>query len=59
MMCSFVRWPRKVAQAGLLGVSLLISLGLQAQDDALQVDGFKPVPVLTGSTAWRQMAGRS
>src|SRR5258707_9588507 len=46
MMCSFVRL-RKVAKAGLLGLSFLFSLALQAQDD-----GFKAVPILTGSTAY-------
>ena len=52
MMCSFVRWPRKVAQAGLLGLFILISLAVQAQDDEFNVDGFKAVPILTGSTAY-------
>jgi hypothetical protein len=52
MMCSFVRWPRKVAQAGLLGLFILISLAVQAQDDEFNVDGVKAVPILTGSTAY-------
>ena len=52
MMCSFVRWPRKVAQAGLLGLFILISLTVHAQDDGIPVDGFKAVPILTGSTAY-------
>src|ERR1700704_995624 len=47
MMCSFVRWPRKVAKAGLLGLCFTFAVALQAQDD-----GFKPVPILTGSTAY-------
>src|SRR5882724_10237812 len=46
MMCSFVRL-RKATKAGLLGLSFLFSLALQAQDD-----GFKAVPILTGSTAY-------
>ena len=51
MMCSFVRWPRKVAKAGLLGLFILFSLAVQAQDDD-QGDSFKAVPILTGSTAY-------
>ena len=51
-MCSFVRWPRKVAQAGLLGLFILISHAVQAQDDDFRVDSFKAVPILTGSTAY-------
>jgi hypothetical protein len=47
MICSSVVWPRNVAKAGLLGLSLLISIALQAQDD-----GTKAVPILTGSTAY-------
>jgi len=43
-MCSFFRWPRKVARAGLLGLTLLASVAMQAQDD----QSFKAVPVLTG-----------
>ena len=52
MMCSFVRWPRKVAKAGLLGLCFLFSLAVQAQDDGFNADGFKAVPILTGSTAY-------
>src|SRR5438270_12718803 len=52
MMCRFVRWPRKVAQAGLLGLLISISLTVQAQDDDFRVDSFKAVPILTGSTAY-------
>jgi hypothetical protein len=51
MMCSFVRWPKIVAQAGLLGLCFLFSIAANAQDDGFNVDGFKAVPVLTGSTA--------
>jgi hypothetical protein len=47
MMCSVVKWPRNVAKAGLLGLTLLSSLAVRAQDD-----GFKAVPILTGSTAY-------
>jgi hypothetical protein len=47
IMCRFAWWPRIIAKAGLLGVSFLFSLALQAQDD-----GFKAVPILTGSTAY-------
>jgi hypothetical protein len=43
MMCSFMLGPRKVAQAGLLGLIVVISIALQAQEDAP-----KPVPILTG-----------
>jgi hypothetical protein len=46
-MCSFVWGPRKVAKAGLLGLVFLFAIASQAQDD-----GFKPVPILTGSTAY-------
>lgn len=46
-MCRFVWWPKKVAQAGLLGLFFATSMALQAQDD-----GFKAVPILTGSTAY-------
>src|SRR5258708_30216200 len=52
MMCSFVRWPRKVAQAGLLGLFILISLAVHAQDDEFKADSFKAVPILSGSTAY-------
>lgn len=47
MMCSFFRWPRMIAKAGLLGLCLIFSVVSQAQED-----GFKPVPILTGSTAY-------
>ncbi len=55
MMCSFIFGPRKVAQAGLLGLVLLLSVSVLAQDD-----GLKPVPILTGSTAYftRVQAGQ-
>ena len=46
-MCRYVLWPRKVAQAGLLGLLLAMSAAARAQDT-----GFKAVPVLTGSTAY-------
>ncbi|HXO39668.1 MAG TPA: hypothetical protein VN872_13585, partial [Candidatus Acidoferrum sp.] len=46
MMCSFIRL-RNAAKAGLLGLCFLLSLAVQAQDD-----GFKAVPILTGSTAY-------
>jgi hypothetical protein len=49
MMCRFVWWPRIVAKAGLLGLFIVFSLAVQAQDN---VDGFKAVPILTGSTAY-------
>ncbi|HZS27147.1 MAG TPA: hypothetical protein VFB76_07940 [Candidatus Angelobacter sp.] len=50
-------WPRKVAQAGLLGLVLLISAAVLAQD-ANQVQdqdldiNLKPIPVLTGYTSY-------
>ena len=47
MMCRFVWWPRTVAKAALLGLFFVFSLAVQAQDD-----GFKAVPILTGSTAY-------
>jgi hypothetical protein len=47
MMCSFVWSPRKVVKVALLGFLLVFSIALQAQDD-----GFKAVPILTGSTAY-------
>jgi hypothetical protein len=40
-------WPKRVAQAGLLGLFFVISITMQAQDD-----GIKEVPVLTGSTGF-------
>ena len=46
-MCRFVLWPRKVAKASLLGLIVAGSMSLQAQED-----GFKAVPVLTGSTQY-------
>ncbi|MGZ7074241.1 MAG: hypothetical protein ACXVKL_17515, partial [Candidatus Angelobacter sp.] len=52
MMCSFFRWPRNVAKASLLGLFFLFSLAVQAQDDGYKPDGFKAVPILTGSTAY-------
>ncbi|HSK46349.1 MAG TPA: hypothetical protein VLA83_20945, partial [Candidatus Binatia bacterium] len=60
-MCSSVKWPRKVAQAGLLGLCFLISVAALAQDDEFKVDGFKAVPIVTGSTAYchRVTAGQA
>src|SRR5215472_15945286 len=49
-MCSFVRQSGRVAQAGLL--CILFSLTVCAQDDGVNSDGFKAVPILTGSTAY-------
>ena len=43
-MCSIGIWPRKVAQAGLLGLSLVVSIAMQAEDDAPP----KAIPLLTG-----------
>jgi hypothetical protein len=40
-------WPRKAAQACLFGLFLLFSNPMQGQED-----GLKPVPILTGSTAY-------
>lgn len=40
-------WPRKAAQAYLFGLFLLFSNPMQGQED-----GPKPVPILTGSTAY-------
>src|ERR1700735_3129723 len=48
-MCRLARWPMKVAKAGLVGFVFLFSIALQAQQDG---DGFKPIPILTGSTAY-------
>jgi hypothetical protein len=47
MMCSSWLCPRRVAQAGLLGLIFLISIGAPAQDESL-----KAIPVLTGSGAY-------
>jgi len=47
MMCSFWLWPRKVAQAGLLGLTFLSSIGARAQDESP-----KAIPILTGSGAY-------
>jgi len=49
MMCSFLFGPRKVAQAGLLGLITLFAIVAQAQTDA---DLGRPIPILTGSTAY-------
>ena len=46
-MCRFVWWPRNITKAGFLGLVFLFSVASQAQDD-----GFKAVPILTGSTAY-------
>jgi len=46
-MCRFVQWSRIIARAGLVALLFKSSLALHAQDD-----GFKPVPILTGSTAY-------
>src|SRR6185437_11841433 len=57
MICSFRLWPKKVAQAGLLGLTLLFSVAVLAQD-ANQVQdqnldiNLKPIPILTGSGAY-------
>jgi hypothetical protein len=47
MVCSFAFWPRKVAQAGLLGLLIIFAMAAQAQQDL-----GRPVPILTGSTAY-------
>jgi hypothetical protein len=56
MMCSFVFRPRKVAQAGLLGLILSFAFVAQAQDGAAAgasvSEGFRAVPILTGSTGY-------
>jgi hypothetical protein len=48
MICSFFLGPRKVAQAGLLGLFLSFAITAQAQD----AEAPKAVPILTGSTAY-------
>jgi len=55
MICSFIFGPRKVAQAGLLGLILSFAIVAQAQDGsagAADNQGFRAVPILTGSTAY-------
>src|ERR1700686_1748409 len=47
MISSFVVTPRNVAKVSLVGLVFLFSLSVQAQDD-----GFKAVPILTGSSAY-------
>jgi len=46
-MCRFVWLPRNITKASFLGLVSLFSVAGQAQDD-----GFKAVPILTGSTAY-------
>jgi hypothetical protein len=46
-MCSFMPRLRKIAQAALLGLFFLFSIGALAQDD-----GAKPVPILTGYASY-------
>src|ERR1051326_6948227 len=55
MICSFVLRPRKIAQAGLLGLIFTFAAAMQAQDDM-----GKAIPILTGSTAYftRVQAGQ-
>src|ERR1051325_5206428 len=48
MICSFVLRPRKVAQAGLLGLIIAFSIAAHAQDDVAP----KAIPVLTGYTSY-------
>jgi hypothetical protein len=54
-MCSFLLWPKKVAQAGLLGLTLLASVAVRAQDTSqgqpLDIN-LKPIPILTGYTSY-------
>jgi len=45
MICSFVSGPRKVAQAGLLGLILIFAIAARAQE---ATESFKAVPILTG-----------
>jgi hypothetical protein len=49
MMCSSVFWPRKVAQAGLLGLILTFAITVHGQDETAS---FKAVPILTGYTSY-------
>ncbi len=65
-MCSFLVWPKKVAQAGLLGLTFLASIAALAQDasqattqDTVQIQeqlpldvNLKAIPILTGSGAY-------
>ena len=48
MICSFVLRPRKVAQAGLLGLIIAFSITGHAQDDVAP----KAIPILTGYTGY-------
>src|SRR5215813_13434163 len=48
MICSFVLRPRKVAQAGLLGLIIAFSIAVRAQDDVAP----KAIPILTGYTSY-------
>ena len=49
MICSYVFRPRKVAQAGLLGLIFTFAIAARAQDEAAN---FKAVPVLTGYSSY-------
>jgi hypothetical protein len=63
-MCSFLVWPKKVAKAGLLGLTFLASIAAPAQDagQATSQDtvanqqpldvNLKAIPILTGSGAY-------
>ncbi len=46
-MCRLVQWSRRIACACLVALFVMCGLALHAQDD-----GFKPVPILTGSAAY-------
>src|SRR5438270_1636818 len=47
MICSFVLWPRKVAQAGLLGLIIVLAITVHAQEEAP-----KAITILTGYTSY-------
>jgi hypothetical protein len=55
MSCSVVLRPRKVAQAGLLGLIFIFAIVAQAQDDPgaeAGVEAPKAIPILTGYTSY-------
>ena len=50
-MCKFI-WGQRATHACLLSFFVLFSIGVYGQDDGIKDEGTKPIPILTGSTAY-------
>src|SRR5205807_1818545 len=50
-MCKLI-WGQRTTHACLLSFFLLFSIAVYGQDDGIKDDGIKPIPILTGSTAY-------